>query len=90
MNKADLINRVAEDTNMSKTMAAECVNSVIECIGETLKDGNKVSLTGFGTFTMTSRKARVGRNPQTGAEIKIPSKNVIKFKPGKELTDTVN
>ena len=90
MNKADLISRVAEDTNMSKTMAAECINSVIGCIGETLKDGNKVALTGFGTFTMTNRKARMGRNPQTGAEIKIPSKNVVKFKPGKDLNDTVN
>ncbi|MFK7807297.1 MAG: HU family DNA-binding protein [Saprospiraceae bacterium] len=90
MNKADLISRVAEDTNMSKTMTAECINSVIGCIGETLKDGNKVSLTGFGTFTMANRKARMGRNPQTGAEIKIPSKNVVKFKPGKDLNETVN
>jgi len=90
MNKADLINRVAEDTNMSKTMAAEAINSVIGCIGETLKDGSKVSLTGFGTFTMTNRKARLGRNPQTGAEIQIPSKNVVKFKPGKDLNETIN
>ena len=90
MNKADLINRVAEDANMSKTQAAEVINSVIGCIGETLKDGNKVALTGFGTFTMTNRKARLGRNPQTGAEIKIPSKNVVKFKPGKELNETIN
>ena len=90
MNKADLINRVAEDANMSKTQAAEAINSVICCIGETLKDGNKVALTGFGTFTMTNRKARLGRNPQTGAEIKIPSKNVVKFKPGKELNETIN
>ena len=90
MNKADLINRVAEDANMSKTQAAEVINSVFGCIGETLKDGNKVALTGFGTFTMTNRKARLGRNPQTGAEIKIPSKNVVKFKPGKELNETIN
>ncbi len=90
MNKADLINRVAEEANMTKTQAAEAINSVMSCIGETLKDGNKVSLTGFGTFTLTNRKARIGRNPQTGAEIKIPAKNVVKFKPGKELTETVN
>ncbi len=90
MNKADLINRVAEEANMTKTQAAEAINSVIGCIGETLKDGNKVSLTGFGTFIMANRKARIGRNPQTGAEIKIPSKNVVKFKPGKELNETVN
>ena len=90
MNKADLINMVAEEVNMTKTQATETVNTVFECIGETLKDGTKVSLTGFGTFTLNNRKARMGRNPQTGAAIKIPAKNVVKFKPGKELNDTVN
>ena len=90
MNKADLINRVAEETNMTKTMAAEAVNSMIWCIGENLKEGKKVAITGFGTFTMTNRKARTGRNPQTGAAIKIPSKNVVKFKAGKDLNEMVN
>ncbi len=90
MNKADLINMVAEEVNMTKTQATETVNTVFECIGETLKDGTKVSLTGFGTFTLNNRKARMGRNPQTGAAIKIPAKNVVKFKPGKDLNSTVN
>ncbi|MEM1324177.1 MAG: HU family DNA-binding protein [Bacteroidota bacterium] len=90
MNKGDLINKVAEDANLTKSQAAEALNCVISSIGETLKDGKKVSLLGFGTFTMTERKARTGRNPQTGATIQIPSKNVVKFKPGKELVDNLN
>ena len=90
MNKGDLINKVAEDANMTKNQAAEVLNCVFESITETLKDGNKVSLVGFGTFTLNERKARTGRNPQTGASIEIPSKNVIKFKPGKDLADRVN
>jgi len=90
MNKADLINMVAEEVNMTKVQATETVNTVLGCIGETLKDGKKVSLTGFGTFILNNRKARMGRNPQTGAAIKIPAKNVVKFKAGKELNETVN
>ena len=90
MNKGDLINKVAEDANMTKNQATEVLNCVFESITETLKDGNKVSLVGFGTFTLNERKARTGRNPQTGASIEIPSKNVIKFKPGKDLADRVN
>ena len=90
MNKGDLINKVAEDANMTKNQAAEVLNCVFDSITETLKDGNKVSLVGFGTFTLNERKARTGRNPQTGASIQIPSKNVIKFKPGKDLSDRVN
>jgi len=90
MNKGDLINKVAEDANMTKNQAAEVLNCVFDSITETLKDGDKVSLVGFGTFTLNERKARTGRNPQTGASIEIPSKNVIKFKPGKDLADRVN
>ena len=90
MNKGELINKVAEDANLTKNQAAEALNCVFNSIGETLKDGKKVSLLGFGTFTMAERKARTGRNPQTGATIQIPSKNVVKFKPGKELVDNLN
>ena len=90
MNKGDLINRVAESANISKTQASEAVNCVLECIGETLKDGNKVSLVGFGTFSTTRREARVGRNPKTGEPLKIAAKTVVKFKPGKELASSVN
>ncbi|MEO1517284.1 MAG: HU family DNA-binding protein [Bacteroidota bacterium] len=90
MNKGDLINRMAEEANLSKTQASEALNAVINCIGESLKDGNKVSLVGFGTFTVTTRNARPGRNPKTGESIMIPSKNVVKFKPGKELVTNMN
>ena len=90
MNKGDLINKIAEDANLTKSQAADAVNSILGSIGETLKDGDKVSLVGFGTFSISHREARTGRNPQTGKAIQIPSKNVVKFKPGKELSESVN
>lgn len=90
MNKGDLINKVAVDANMSKNQASEILNVVFDSITETLMDGDKVSLVGFGTFTLNERKARTGRNPQTGASIQIPSKNIVKFKPGKDLSERVN
>ena len=90
MNKGDLINKVAEDANLSKAQATEAVNSILNCIGDTLKDGNKVSLVGFGTFSTSHRAARVGRNPKTGEALQIAAKNVVKFKPGKELASSVN
>ncbi len=90
MNKGDLINKLAEEANLSKTQATEAINSVLETISDTLKDGKKVSLIGFGTFTLNKRNERAGRNPQTGEAITIPAKNVVKFKPGKELMQNVN
>jgi len=90
MNKGELINRVAEDANLTKAQATEALNAVLGSIEESLKDGNKVTLVGFGTFICTERKARMGRNPQTGESIQIAAKNVIKFKPGKELVSSVN
>jgi len=90
MNKGDLINKVAEEANLSKAQATEALNAVLSCVGDTLKDGKKVSLVGFGTFITAERKARIGRNPATGASIDIPSKTVVKFKPGKELSASVN
>ena len=90
MNKGDLINKVAENANLTKTQAAEAVNCLINSIGDTLKEGDRVSLVGFGTFTCNMRDARTGRNPRTGEAIQIPSKNVVKFKPGKELMENVN
>ncbi len=90
MNKGELINRVAEDANLTKAQATEALNAVLGSIEESLKDGNKVTLVGFGTFLTAERKARMGRNPQTGASIQIAAKNVIKFKPGKELVNSVN
>ncbi len=90
MNKGDLINKIAEDANLTKSQASEAVNTILSSIGETLKDGDKVSLVGFGTFSISHREARTGRNPQTGKAIKIAAKNVVKFKPGKELSESVN
>lgn len=90
MNKGDLINKIAEDANLTKSQAADAVNSILGSIGETLKDGDKVSLVGFGTFSISHREARTGRNPQTGKAIQIAAKNVVKFKPGKELSESVN
>ena len=90
MNKGDLINKVAEEANISKAQATDAINSVINAIGDTLKDGNKVSLVGFGTFATSHRAARTGRNPKTGETLEIAAKNVVKFKPGKELTSSVN
>ncbi|MEM6963679.1 MAG: HU family DNA-binding protein [Bacteroidota bacterium] len=90
MNKGDLINKVAEDANISKSQATEAVNCVISTIGEALVDGDKVQLVGFGTFSTSFRKARTGRNPKTGESLEIAAKTVVKFKPGKELSSSVN
>lgn len=85
MNKAELIAKMAKDANISKVAANDALDSLFDGIAKSLKKGNKVTLVGFGTFSVTKRKARVGRNPQTGAEIKIKAKRVAKFKPGKQL-----
>ncbi len=90
MNKGDLINRIAENANLSKAQATEALTATLSAISDSLKEGDRASLVGFGTFSVTARKAREGRNPATGATIQIPAKNVIKFKPGKELNATVN
>jgi DNA-binding protein HU-beta len=90
MNKGDLINTVAEASGISKAQATDAVNTVFSSIESTLKGGDKAAFIGFGTFSTSVRKAREGRNPATGATIKIPAKTQIKFKPGKALADTVN
>lgn len=90
MNKGDLINKIAEDADLTKTQASDALNAALNAISESLKDGNKVTLVGFGTYSVTDRKARTGRNPQTGAPIEIPAKKVVKFKPGKELSESMN
>ena len=83
MNKNDLVSKVSEDTGLSKSDSARAVDSVIETVTSELKSGGDVRLVGFGTFLVTKRKATTGRNPQTGAEIKIPAANVPKFRAGK-------
>ena len=86
MNKADLIAKLADDAGITNTQANAAVESCVEAVTKTLKSGNKVTLVGFGTFSVTKRAARNGRNPQTGAVIKIKAKKVAKFKAGKELS----
>lgn len=85
MNKAELIAKIAEDAGITKTQANAAVDSVIEGVTKTLKGGGKVTLVGFGTFSVSKRAARNGRNPQTGAVIKIKARKVARFKAGKEL-----
>ncbi len=90
MNKGELINTIAEKANLTKAQAADALNAVIDAVEGSLKGGDKVTLVGFGTFSVSHRAARKGRNPQTGKEIDIAARNVVKFKPGKELSDAVN
>jgi DNA-binding protein HU-beta len=90
MNKNDLIGVVADKANVTKAQAGDAVDAVFEAISATLKKGEEVRLVGFGTFSVSKRKASVGRNPATGAEINIPASNQAKFKPGKGLKDSIN
>ena len=90
MNKGDLINKVADAAGLSKAQAGKALDSVLESVVGTLKKGDKVTLVGFGTFSVAKRGARTGRNPQTGKSIKIPAKKVAKFKAGSKLSDAIN
>ena len=90
MTKAELVENAAKDAKVSKVAAAAALNSFIGSVTKALKkkDG-KVTLVGFGTFSKVRRKARKGRNPQTGAPIKIKARNVVKFRPGKKLKEAI-
>ena len=90
MTKAELVEQMAKDAAISKTAAAAALNSFIATVTKSLKkkDG-KVTLVGFGTFAKVRRKARKGRNPQTGEVIKIKAGNVVKFRAGKKLKDAI-
>jgi DNA-binding protein HU-beta len=90
MTKAELVEKMAKDANISKVSASAALNSFMEGVTRALKkkDG-KVTLVGFGTFTKVRRKARKGRNPQTGDPIKIKACNVVKFRPGKQLRESI-
>ncbi|MFQ3181485.1 MAG: DNA-binding protein HU-beta [Polaribacter sp.] len=90
MNKSDLIDAMAADAGISKVAAKSALESFIGNVTSSLKDGNKVALVGFGTFSVSNRAARSGRNPQTGKTIQIAAKNVAKFKAGAGLSDAVN
>ena len=89
MNKAELIAKIADDAGITKTQANHTVDSFVDAVTKTLKKGDKVTLVGFGTFSVAKRAARNGRNPQTGAVIKIKAKKVAKFKAGKELSSKI-
>ena len=90
MNKQDLVSKVAASADISKSKAAEAVDAVIDAIKGSLKKGDDVRLVGFGTFTVANRAATTGRNPRTGAPIKIPASKQPKFKAGKDLKESVN
>ncbi len=89
MTKAQLVDVVASSAKISKAAAAKTIDSFIKGVTKALKKGEKVTLVGFGTFSVTKRKARTGRNPQTGAEIKIPATKAPKFTAGKALKSAV-
>ena len=89
MNKAELIAKISEDTGINKTQANDALDSFINAVTKTLKTGGKVTLVGFGTFYVSKRNARNGRNPRTGEVIKIKARKVARFKAGKELAAKV-
>ena len=90
MNKSELIEAITAEADLSKAAAGRALDAVISAVTGALKDGESVSLVGFGTFSVKARAARTGRNPQTGAAIQIAAANVPSFKAGKALKDAVN
>jgi len=89
MNKAELIDAMAADANLTKADAKRALDAFVTATTKSLKKGDRVALVGFGSFSVAKRAARTGRNPQTGKEIKIAAKKVVKFKAGSELTGSV-
>lgn len=89
MNKGELISRIASQTKLSKAQTGNSVDAFINAIVATLKKGGKVTLVGFGTFSISRRSSRKGRNPQTGKLMTIPSRKVVKFKAGKDFAAKV-
>ncbi|HWW92581.1 MAG TPA: HU family DNA-binding protein [Vicinamibacteria bacterium] len=89
MNKGELVARVAKDSGLTKADAGRALDAALDNVTKALKKGEKVTLVGFGTFGVSRRRARAGRNPQTGAPIKISARRVPKFTAGKELKDAV-
>lgn len=89
MNKGDLVENLVSSCDMNKTAAEKAINAILASVAEALVSGDKLTLVGFGTFSVSERPARTGRNPQTGASMEIPAKKVVKFKAGKQLEDSV-
>ena len=89
MNKAELIEAICDQVGLSKTDAKATLECILGAVMDTLKNGESVALTGFGTFSVTRREARMGVNPATGKKMQIAAKNVAKFKVGKELKESI-
>ncbi len=90
MNKSELIEAIANGSKLTKADAGRALDSTLEAVSKALKKGDRIALVGFGSFSVAKRAARLGRNPQTGKEIKIAAKKVVKFKAGTELSTNVN
>jgi len=89
MNKAELVEVIASDANLTKADARRALDAFVGATTKSLRSGSRVALVGFGSFSISKRKARTGRNPQTGATLQIPAKKVVKFKAGADLAKTV-
>jgi len=90
MNKAELIDAMANESGLSKADSKKALDAFVSATSAAMKNNDRISLVGFGSFSVTERAARTGRNPQTGKEIQIAAKKVIKFKAGSDLTDGIN
>jgi DNA-binding protein HU-beta len=89
MTRSDIISRIAEEADIPRGKADEVFTLIIDSITNALQEGDRVTLVGFGTFAVTDRAERMGRNPQTGAQLKIPAATAVKFSPGKDLRETI-
>ena len=89
MNKAELVNAIANESQLTKVDSKKALDAFMKVTSDALKNGDRVALVGFGSFSVVERNARTGRNPQTGKEIKIAAKKVVKFAPGAELKTVV-
>ncbi len=89
MNKAELIEQMATKAGLSKADAKRALDAFVDATTDSLKNGGRVALVGFGSFSVSKRASRTGRNPQTGAEIKIAAKNVVRFKTGNDLAEAI-
>ena len=90
MNRQDIVSKIAEDVGITKTAAAQAVDTFFDSLTKTLKKGEAITFVGFGTFKTANRKARTARNPQTGAAIKVPKRRVVRFTAGKALKSAIN
>jgi DNA-binding protein HU-beta len=90
VNKARLIDKIADDAGLTKNSAAEALESLVEAISEALRRDQRVTLSGFGSWTVSERRARAGRNPRTGEKIRIGAKKTVRFRPGKQLESDLN